>query len=151
MQLPCEARVNWNPELTKFWETCGAQIGQAVAPVPVPASWQELRLRAIQIRPAVVAKLTPVDLNVVFQRLELPEAEKFDLVVATNILVYYNAFEQALALKNIEQMLKPGGFLLSNNALLELPSSQVRAVGYLTVVYSAQEADGDHIVWYRRR
>ncbi|HEX4945415.1 MAG TPA: class I SAM-dependent methyltransferase [Blastocatellia bacterium] len=151
MQLPRDARVKWNPELLKFWETCGAQIGKPIPPAPVPTGLRELQLRAVQVRPTVVAKVTPMDLNVVFQHVELPEAEKFDLIVATNILVYYNAFEQALALKNIERMLKPGGFLLSNNALLELPSSQVRAAGYLTAVYSDQEADGDHIVWYRRK
>ncbi len=150
IQLPRDAHVDWKPELLKFWEMCGDQIGKSVAPATVPAGLSELKLRAVQIRPVVVAKLTSLDLNVVFQRVELPEAEKFDLIIATNILVYYNPFEQALALKNIERMLKPGGFLLSNNALLELPSSQVHAIGYLTAVYSDQEADGDHIVWYRR-
>lgn len=151
IQLPRDARVQWKPDLLQFWEACGLQIGKGIAPAAVPAGLRELQLRAVQVRPAIVAKLTPLDLNVVFQRAELPDAERFDLIVATNILVYYNAFEQALALKNIERMLKPGGFLLSNNALLELPSSQVRAIGYLTAVYSDQEADGDHIVWYRRK
>jgi len=46
--------------------------------------------------------------------------------------------------------LRPGGFLLSNNALLELPASRLRSVGYLTVPYSDRPDDGDHIVWYRR-
>jgi SAM-dependent methyltransferase len=150
IQLPHDARLMWKPDLLQFWERCGAHIGKPIAPAAVPSGSRELQLRAVQIRPAIIAKLTPLDLNVVFQRAELPDDERFDLIVATNILVYYNAFEQALALKNIERMLKPGGILLSNNALLELPSSQVRAIGYLTAVYSEQDADGDHIVWYRR-
>jgi hypothetical protein len=64
--------------------------------------------------------------------------------------VYYGVFEQCLSLANIERMLCPGGFLASNNALLELPISKIHAVGHETVVYSERPADGDHIVWYRR-
>jgi hypothetical protein len=47
-------------------------------------------------------------------------------------------------------MLEDGGFLLSNNALLELPFSKMKSVNYLTVVYSDRPDDGDHIVWYQR-
>jgi len=86
----------------------------------------------------------------VLQRLDLPAGEQLDLIIATNTLVYYDVFEQSLALANIERMLRPGGFLLSNNALLELPSSEMRSVGYQTVVYSDRPDDGDHIVWYQR-
>ena len=75
---------------------------------------------------------------------------RFDLIVATNVFVYYDVLDQALAFTNVEAMLKPGGFLLSNNALLELPESRMRSVGYLTVQYSDRQDDGDHIVWYRR-
>jgi len=84
------------------------------------------------------------------QHPELPPAERFDLIIATNILLYYDTFEQCLALLNVEKMLRPGGFLLSNNALLELPFSRVHAVDYLTVVYSDRQDDGDHIIWYQR-
>ena len=71
-------------------------------------------------------------------------------MVATNVLVYYDTFEQCPALANVERMLRPGGLLLSNNALLELPLSKMRSVGYKTVVYSDRPDDGDHIMWYRR-
>ncbi|HKN83275.1 MAG TPA: class I SAM-dependent methyltransferase, partial [Pyrinomonadaceae bacterium] len=81
---------------------------------------------------------------------DLAAGEVFDLVIATNILVYYDTFEQSLALLNIEKMLRPGGFLLSNNALLELPSSKMHSTDYLTVVYSDRAGNGDHIVWYQR-
>jgi hypothetical protein len=43
-------------------------------------------------------------------------------------------------------MLVPGGFLLSNNAVLELPSSNVRSVGYVTVQYSDRADDADHVL-----
>ena len=74
----------------------------------------------------------------------------FDLVVATNVFVYYDTLDQSLALANVEAMLRPGGLLLSNNALLELPALRMRSAGYLTVQYSDRPDDGDHVVWYRR-
>ena len=70
--------------------------------------------------------------------------------ICANVFVYYDLLDQCLALANVEALLRPGGFLLSNNALLELPSSRMRSVGYLTVQYSDRPDDGDHIVWYRR-
>ena len=51
----------------------------------------------------------------------MPEAERFDLVVATNVLVSYDPFEQALALSNIAAMLEPGGFFLTNYAVTPRP------------------------------
>ena len=75
---------------------------------------------------------------------------RFDLIVTTNVFVYYDDLDQALAFSNVEAMLRPGGILLSNNALLELPGSRLRSAGYLTVQYSDRLDDGDHIVWYCR-
>ena len=71
-------------------------------------------------------------------------------MIATNIFVYYDTFEQSLALSNVAHMLRVGGLLLSNNALLELPGSNMRSVDYETVAYSDRPNDGDHIVWYQR-
>jgi len=67
------------------------------------------------------------------------------------VFVYYDVLEQALALANVHSMLRPGGLLLSNNALLELPSSGMRSVGYVTVEYSDARDDGDHVVWYQAK
>jgi hypothetical protein len=84
------------------------------------------------------------------QRLET-DSEQFDLIIATNILVYYDVFEQSLAMVNIENMLRPGRFLICNNALPEFPFLPLHAIGYLTVSYSVRPNDGDHIVWYQRK
>ncbi len=56
-------------------------------------------------------------MNVVFQTLALPPDKQFDLVIGTNIFVYYGTLEQSLARANIGTMIKPGGFLLSNEIL----------------------------------
>ena len=71
-------------------------------------------------------------------------------LIATNVFVYYDLLDQVLAFSNVEAMLQPGGLLLSNNSLLELPASRLRSAGYLTVQYSDRPDDGDHVVWYRR-
>src|SRR5215468_5480763 len=148
VQLPHDPQAKWRPELLRYWETFGDQIGKPAAPVGAPAGLSELKLRAVRVAPAVVARVRPVDLNIVYQR--MAERQNFDLIIATNILVYYDVFEQSLAMANIESLLRPGGFLLSNNALLELPVSGMKSVDYLTVVYSDRPDDGDHIVWYQR-
>jgi hypothetical protein len=149
IQLPRDETAGWNSGAISFWEHFGDQIGKPAPPLATPAVAGTLKSRAVRLPPSIIQKVAPVDTNIVLQRPELAPAEKFDLVIATNILVYYDNFEQSLAMLNIERMLRPGGFLLSNNALLELPFFRIHSVGYSTVAYSARADDGDHIVWYR--
>lgn len=112
-----------------------------------PSVGKDLEVRTIRVRPQTALQVVPNDLDIVAERFSGPP---FDLVVATNVFVYYDVLDQCLGLANVETMLRPGGFLLSNNALLELPISRLRSVGYLTIQYSDRPDDGDHIVWYRR-
>ena len=149
VQLPRDEATQWKSDTIAYWERFGDRVGTPVTPISAPGIARELKSRAIRIAPSVVLKISPVDTNIVLQRLDLPAGEKFDLIIATNILVYYDNFDQSLAMLNVEKMLKPGGFLLSNNALLELPFFKVHSAGYSTVVYSDRPDDGDHIVWYQ--
>lgn len=150
VQLPRDPQARWKPEAIRYWEHFGDHIGAPAPPVAIPTSVGALKIRAVSIRPNIVARIRPVDLNIVLQHLELPPAERFDLIIATNIFVYYDTFEQTLAMANVERMLRPSGIMLSNNALLELPFSRMHSIDYLTVVYSDRPDDGDHIVWYKR-
>jgi SAM-dependent methyltransferase len=150
IQLPRDDQSTWNPEAIAYWTRFGDQIGRPVEPVPVPVGIGSLKVRAVRIRPPAVALIHPEDLNIVLQRLNLSEEQSFDLIIATNIFVYYDVLEQTLALSNVKRMLRPGGLLLSNNALLELPGLGIQSVGYETVVYSDRPDHGDHIVWYQR-
>jgi hypothetical protein len=150
IQLPRDPLRGWKPELVAYWNRFGDQIGSSVPPVAVPSSLQGIELRAVSVRPTFVKRMRALDVNIVLQREELPEKEKFDLLVATNVLVYYDTLEQSLALTNIQSMLRPGGFLLSNNLLLELPSLKMSSGDYVSVEYSSRPADGDRILWYRR-
>ena len=151
VQLPRDLTASWRAEAITYWEQFGNQIGSRAIPVTVPATAGKLKIRAVRIRPKVVSSVFPLDTNIVLQRTELSPTEKFDLIIGTNIFVYYDNFDQSLAMMNIERMLSPGGWLLSNNALLELPFFRVGSVGYSTVVYSDRPDDGDHVVWYQRR
>jgi hypothetical protein len=150
IQLPRDPSRGWKPELVAYWQRFGDQIGSPATPVAVPTGLQGTMLRAVRVRPEFVRQMRALNLNVVLQREEAPADAKFDLLIATNILVYYDTFEQSLALANIQTMLRPGGFLLTNNLLLELPSSKMKSVDYVSVEYSPRESDGDQIVWYRR-
>lgn len=150
IQLPRDAQSQWKPESIDYWTRFGDRIGAPATPVALPAALSDLRIRAVRVRPAIVSLINAEDTNIVLQRPELRADQRFDLLIATNILVYYDVFEQSLALSNVERMLRPGGLLLSNNALLELPFSRIHSIGYETVVYSDKAGDGDHIVWYQR-
>jgi len=150
IQLPRDAQGQWKPGAINYWTRFGDRIGAPGQPVAIPTGLNDLKIRAVRIRPAIASLITAEDTNIVLQRTELSADQRFDLLIATNILVYYEVFEQSLALANIERMLKPSGLLLSNNALLELPGSGMHSIGYETVVYSDKPSDGDHIVWYQR-
>jgi chemotaxis methyl-accepting protein methylase len=79
------------------------------------------------------------------------DAEPFDLVIATNVFIYYDVLDQALALSNVEAMLKPGGFLLANFSAPELASIRIRRVDTTTTLYArtATENIRDFMVWYQ--
>jgi chemotaxis methyl-accepting protein methylase len=97
-----------------------------------------------------VTAITPHDVNIVVERVPLEDGERFDLIVATNILVYYDAFEQSLALANIAKMLKPGGFFLTNYAMAPMAPLETSA-SLATAVFFDQQQNGDTIYCYRRQ
>jgi hypothetical protein len=149
VQFPRDATQRWQRDLLSYWTRAGEKVGergQATAPPPAAG---RVDVRAMRIRPEVVQAISPRDLNIILQRPDpLPERERFDLVVATNILIYYDQFEQSLALANLARMLRSGGILLTNNPLSELPSIPVHAVGETKVAYT--DAESDVIAWYQR-
>jgi len=149
LQLPRETSVQWNPLLVKYWEQLGDQIGEPVAAAAAPVGVQ---MRALRVRPEIVRLIAPQDVNIVLQRVEpLAPADRYDLMVATNILVYYDVFEQSLAMANIARMLKPGGVLLTNSPVFELPASPLRSVGYTDLLYEQGDAGRDRVFWYQRQ
>jgi hypothetical protein len=149
IQLPLGAHQRWSAELTRYWERFGNAIGSETDAAAAPAD-SGVRMRAVQVRPDVVRAIVPRDLNIVLQRLEpLAPAERFDLIIATNVFIYYDVFEQSLALANIAAMLRPGGLLLANALLTQLPRLPMSLVAHTDVVYT-ETAVGDRIMSYER-
>jgi hypothetical protein len=152
LQLPRDVARPWPSELIAYWNALGDQIGTAVTPIRPPEIFPGLETRAVRVRPDVVLACEPVDLNIVLERLDLAPAARFDLIVATNIFVYYDAFEQALALENAGAMLKSGGLLLTNDRLPETHVGSMRLAGTTVVPFdspgvSARQAIG----WYAKQ
>jgi SAM-dependent methyltransferase len=86
----------------------------------------------------------------VLQRLDLAADDRFDLIVATNVLVYYDVFDQCLALANIARMLRPGGLLLSNTDVPTLPHLPIARIGYTELAYTDQANAADRLLWLQR-
>jgi len=149
LQLPRDSTQPWREDLVAYWQRAGDRIGDTAAPAAPPRGLEHMKMRAVRIRPDVVRAITPEDVNIVLQRPDVSADRQFDLVIATNILIYYDVFEQSLALANISRILRPGGLLLTNTPLFELPTIPMRAVGGTTVTYMAGASDG--VVWYRRQ
>jgi hypothetical protein len=139
----------WQPALVDYWQRLGGQVGEPVA-VVAPAGLEHVRARAVDVRPEVVLMLRPRDVNVVVERLDpLPAEEQFDLVVATNVLLYYGPFEQALALDNLSRMLRPGGFLVTSDAVYPAPPMD-RSPAQVTAVERDRQGVRDTIFAYER-
>jgi hypothetical protein len=122
VQLPWNSTASLTPEyrqsFVEYWQRLGSSIGKPVPPIAVPAAARaDTEARAVRIRPEIVRCITPWDMNIVFQHLTLPPQEGFDLIISTNVFVYFDEFEQSLARLNMALMLKPGGFVLSNERL----------------------------------
>jgi SAM-dependent methyltransferase len=148
VQLPLPRTEPWDPALVTYWERLGDRVGKDAEAAKAPAAVADLTVRAVLVRPEVVRSIRARDLNIVVQRLEpLAFDERFDLVVATNVLVYYEPFEQSLALANAAAMLRPGGVLLANSGVVPAPPLE-QSSGYVRVAYSDRQYD--HFFWYRR-
>jgi len=145
LRLPIDLVTQWTPELLSYWKSIGDRIGSEMPLPKPPGIGKELELRGVEVPSQVVARITPVDFNVVTERWTGPP---FDLVIATNVLVYYDRFEQSLAFAGIEAMLRPGGFFITNNVIVELPTSHLRSRGVITVRHFPKNVD--HVYWYRR-
>jgi CheR methyltransferase, SAM binding domain len=146
-----------DPALVEYWRRFGEHLGTAAA-ADVPAEYAgRVRARAVHVRPEIVLDLSGAELNVVLERLSSAEAtNRFDLVVATNVLVYYDTFEQALATGNMASMLREGGLLMTNQPVPVPAACALSPVLIMSVRFGQVEAGagsrerGDSIFVYRK-
>ena len=154
LQLPWNTERPMSEEyrahFVEYWQNLGDQIGHPVATIPVPEAAASTRTRAVKVRPESVMRVIPLDVNVVYQRLSWPADRAYDLVIGTNIFLYYGAFEQSLARANVSAMLRPGGFLISNDKLADKVASGLKDVLEVPVVSSEQPLVQDIVFCYLR-
>jgi hypothetical protein len=151
IQLPRDTNADWSTAGVEYWQGFGALIAAPVKPLPVPAAYSGLQTRAVSIPAEYTAQLRGYDLNVVTQTIDLPAGQGFDLVIATNVLVYYDRLQQALAMANIARMMNSGAVFLANNVLPAQHTTSLEYLGRKSVTYSRTGVYGDDVVVYRRR
>src|SRR5206468_12987854 len=154
LNLVSEIRESETVSLTKEFRDYFAQLGGAIGDVETVPTNGHLR-KAARVRPATARVLRAEALDVVTERLD--EAP-FEIVIATNILPYFDDTELMLAMSNVAGMLAPGGVLLHNEArplmhsvtsALGLPLEQSRQAIIATVRGGAAPlADS---VWLHRK
>lgn len=151
VQLPRDPRAEWSPEAISYWKNFGQTLGSPAKPLPIPATLSGVEVRAVVIRPEFAAHVRIFDANIVAQTLDLQPGQGFDLLIATNVLVYYDRFQQALAMANIARMLNHGGIFLANNVLPAQHVGELEYLGRRTTPYTPSGAYGDDVVVYRRK
>ena len=151
VQLPRDTRAEWSPEAIAYWKGFGEILGSPAKPLSVPATLGGVVVRAVAIRPRYAARMQVYDVNIVAQTLDLPTSAGFDLMVATNVLVYYDRFQQALAMANIARMMNHRGIFMANNVLASQHTSDLEYLGRRTTPFTPSGAYGDDIVVYRRK
>jgi len=155
VQLPWETAARQTPEyraaFIQYWRRLGSTIGTPVPPIPVPPiAARTTETRALKVRPDIVLRFTPLDTNIIYQHIPFASTDGFDLIIGTNVFVYFSAFEQSLARKNMSLMLRRGGFILSNDELPGTPADGL-VDSYKTSQVFARNPDRiDYMFTYQR-
>jgi hypothetical protein len=143
--------VTFSPDYRDYFAALGKSVGTIRQGAKAPAGHLA---KAVSVGAKAAAALRAEPLNIVTERLD---GERFDLVIATNILPYFDEVELMLALANISAMLSPGGVLLHNElrpslpedaAATGLPAEQSRQVIIATVKGAPPLVD---TVWLHRK
>jgi hypothetical protein len=87
-------------------------LGQAIG-VPAAGPTSDRLSKTVRVSAQAARALNTATLDVVTERLD---SEPFDLVIATNILPYFDDAQLAMALTNVSGMLRPGGLFLHNES-----------------------------------
>jgi hypothetical protein len=140
------------PDYHAYMERLGRAIGDTVA-APHAIAADSRYQHSIRVKAAVAAAMSAERLNIVTERIV---GEPFDLIVATNVLTYFDDRELALALSNIGAMMRPGGWFLHNESrpgLVEIAGTLDMPVGQMRTVILGGPADKPFydVAWLHRR
>ena len=151
VQLPKDSRNEWSSGLVSYWQHFGELLGSPTRPLVPPGYLKGVEVRAVSIRPQEAAQVAGQDLDMVAQQLEVPPGGGFDLVIATNVFLYYDFFEQALAMQNITRMMNRGGILLVNQVLSNQHPAALKFIDQTYVSFSSSGLYGDDVVAYQEQ
>lgn len=101
-----------------YFRKFGGNIGQEYPLAGLPPQYRAHLNKSISVRPEIAARITADRLNIITERCD--PSPQYDLVVATNIFVYFDPTELLLALTNLRGMLKEGGYLVHNDPRSDL-------------------------------
>jgi hypothetical protein len=127
-----------SPDYVEYVDRFGAAISDPPAGRARALGHGE-RGKTVAVSPRAARALQAASLDIVTERLA---GERFDLIIATNVLPYFDDPQLALALSNIAGMLLPGGTFLHNEQrpvlgeladALDLPLLQSRHAVIATV------------------
>ena len=104
--------VTFSRDYREYFAGLGTQLSSPASAPAVRETEGHLR-KAVRVSAAAAKALRAEPLDIVTERLTGPQ---FDLVIATNILPYFDDQQLALAASNIAAMLAPGGVFLHNEA-----------------------------------
>ena len=143
----------FNADYSRYVDGLGRAIGDVFTARGPVASDPRYR-HSVDVRATVRRLMTGDLLNIVTDRLS--EDVRFDLVVITNVLPYFDDRQLALALVNVATMLRPGGFLLHNESragLVETAASVQLPVIHMRTAVIAGSADRPlyDTVWLHRK
>lgn len=98
--------------IRNFAHQSGLRLDFQVSPGdPEYENWERNLMSKLAPVPREIAEAVSAEkLNIITQRLN----SKYDLVVATNVLLYFDDTELLLAISNIESMLRAGGYFIHN-------------------------------------
>ncbi len=98
-------------EFHEYFRNLGRKLGDESA-LDLPAPLASHLAKSLRVREDIARRVTAAAMNIVTERYDPSPA--YDLVVASNVFVYFNDCELRLALANIRSMLRPGGYLVHN-------------------------------------
>jgi hypothetical protein len=149
--------VSISAEYRDYFARWGSAIGEVLPAGREPATVAPGHLvKTVRVSRNAANVLKGVSLDIVTERLDAPG---FDLIIATNILPYFNDVQLMLAMSNVSAMLLPGGVLLHNEArealgdvttAVGLPFEQSRHVVIATVRGNPAPL-GDSVWLHRKR
>ena len=149
--------VSLSAEYRDYFARWGRAIGEVLPAGREPAAVAPGHLvKTVRVSRNAAGVLKGVPLDIVTERLDAPG---FDLIIATNILPYFNDVQLMLAMSNVSAMLAPGGVFLHNEArealgeittAVGLPFEQSRHVVIATVRGNPAPL-GDSVWLHRKR